>query len=223
MMTGHRRMQRSRESGLTMVELMIALVLMAAVIIGLNTFVFAMTELWGRGRDYRLFDQHARALTRFLETELRTAALPPRVGRDVAAVEAREVEVDFGRREDLLVFGLREGSRILQWPSRPLPDVWAALEAVPGTGLVLHWHSVLEEDFHTDPPRQLILSPLVSTIQYEYFDGSFGRWELEERLRTGDSGELETPGRIRLTFNYREQEIQTVVPLTLFGEGLPPF
>lgn len=215
--------RRGSRRGFTMIELMIAMVLVAAVIIGLNTFVFAMSELWGRGRDYRLFDQHARALTRFLEQELRTAALPPRVARDVAAIEAREVEVDFGRREDLLVFGLREGSRILQWPERPLPDVWAALEVINGEGLVLHWQSALEEDFAVDPPRQLVLSPLVSAMSFEYFEGAFGQWEIEERLRTGDEGELETPGRIRLTFTYREQEIQTIVPLTIFGEGLPPF
>jgi len=212
-----------RQAGFTMIELVVAVGMMTLVIIGLNTFIFAMTELWGQGRDRRLFDQHARALTRFLEQEIRTAALPPRVSRDVAAVEAREVEVDLGRRENLLVFGLREGSRILQWPSRPLPDVWAALEVVPEAGLVLHWRSVLEENSSFDSPRQLVLSPLVSDLAYEYFDGSFSQWELEDRLRTGDDGELETPGRIRLTFSYREQEIQTIVPLTIFGEGLPPF
>ena len=213
----------SSRRAFTMIELLVALVLVAAVIVGLNTFVFSMSELWGRGRDWRLFDQHARALTRFLESEMRTAALPPRVGRDVAAIEAQEVEVDFGRREDLLVFGLREGSRILQWPERALPDVWASLEVVDGEGLVLHWHSVLEEDFDTDPPRQMLLSPLVSAMRYEYFDGSFRRWEIEDRLRTGDDGELETPGRIRLTFTYKQQDIETIVPLTIFGEGLPPF
>ncbi|MBT5902330.1 MAG: hypothetical protein HOH58_09505 [Opitutaceae bacterium] len=206
-----------------MLELIVAMVLIAGVMIGLNTFVFSMSELWGRGRDYRLFDQHARALTRFLEAEFREAALPPRVARDVAAAEAREVEVDFGRREDLLVFGLREGSRILQWPERPLPDVWAALEVKRGEGLVLYWQSALEEEFNTDPPREMVLSPLVGSLGYEYFDADFGRWEVEERLRTGDDGELETPGRIRLTFNYKDEEIQTIVPLTIFGEGLPPF
>lgn len=214
---------RQSQRGFTMLELIVAMVLIAGVMIGLNTFVFSMSELWGRGRDYRLFDQHARSLTRFLESEFRNAALPPRVGRDVAAAEAREVEVDFGRREELLVFGLREGSRILQWPERPLPDVWAALEVKRGEGLVLYWQSALEEEFNTDPPRELLLSPLVSRLGYEYFDADFGRWEVEERLRTGDDGELETPGRIRLIFNYKEEEIQTLVPLTIFGEGLPPF
>jgi len=198
-------------------------VLIAGVMIGLNTFIFSMSELWGRGREYRLFDQHARSLTRFLEGELRQAALPPRVAKDVAAVEAREVEVDFGRREDLLVFGLREGSRILQWPERPLPDVWAALEVKRGEGLILYWQSALEEEFNTDPPREMVLSQLVTAMRYEYFEADFGQWEIEDRLRTGDDGELETPGRIRLTFTYREQEVQTIVPLTIFGEGLPPF
>ncbi|GAB5559429.1 MAG: hypothetical protein SynsKO_10760 [Synoicihabitans sp.] len=209
--------------GFTMIELLVALVLVAGVLIGLNTFVFSMSELWGRGRDWRLFDQHARAVTRFLEGELRQAALPPRVAFDTAAAEAREVEIDFGRREDLMVFGLREGSRLLQWPERPLPDVWAALEVKRGEGLVLYWQSALEEDFETDPPRELVLSPLVSAMQYEYYEADFRRWELEDRLRTGDDGELETPGRIRLTFTYKEQNVQTIVPLTIFGEGLPPF
>jgi prepilin-type N-terminal cleavage/methylation domain-containing protein len=218
-----KRRGKQSQRGFTMLELIVAMVLIAGVMIGLNTFVFSMSELWGRGRDYRLFDQHARALTRFLEAEFREAALPPRVARDVAAAEAREVEVDFGRREDLLVFGLREGSRILQWPERPLPDVWAALEVKRGEGLVLYWQSALEEEFNTDPPREMVLSPLVGSLGYEYFDADFGRWEVEERLRTGDDGELETPGRIRLTFNYKDEEIQTIVPLTIFGEGLPPF
>jgi hypothetical protein len=145
------------------------------------------------------------------------------VDRDTAAVEAREAEVDFGRREDLLVFGLREGNRLLQWPERPLPDVWAALEVKRDAGLVLYWQSVWEEDFKTDPPRQVVISPLVTAMSYEYFDGAFGQWETEERLRTGDTGDLETPGRIRLTFRYRDQEKQTLVPLSIFGEGLPPF
>ncbi len=217
-----RRARRSRR-GFTLLELMVALALVAAVLLGLNSFVFSMSELWGRGRDWRLFDQHARAVTRFLELELRRAALPPAVGQDVAAVQADEVTVEAGRRERLVTFGLREGSRILAWPERPLPNVWCALEVKPREGLVLHWQSALEEDFHDDPPRSLLISPLVTKLAYDYYDEDFSRWETEDTLRTGDDRELETPSRLRLTFTYRDESLEKIVPLPVFGEGLPPF
>lgn len=207
----------------TMLELMVALALVGLVVIGLNTFVLAMSELWGRGRDWRLFDQHARAVTRTLTEELRQAALPPSVESDTAAVAAQEAVVEFGRREDLVVFGLREGSRLLPWPERPLPDVWCALEVVRGEGLVLYWQSGWEEDFADEPPRKLVLTPLVTKLAYDYFDEDFGRWETEDRIRTGEDRALETPDRLRLTFTYRERDLETVVPLPVFGKGLPPF
>ena len=83
--------------GFTLLELMIALVLVAGVLVGLNTFVFSMSELWVRNRDWRLFDQHVRAVTRFLEHELRQGALPPSVVTGTRSVEAQEVAVAFGR------------------------------------------------------------------------------------------------------------------------------
>ena len=123
---------RVPKRGFTLLELMVALALVAGVLIGLNTFIFSMSELWGRNRDWRLFDQHVRAVTRFLENELRNGALPPSVSVGTRAVEAQEVEVDFGRKADLVTFGLKEGSRVLDWPERPLPDVWCALEVRQG-------------------------------------------------------------------------------------------
>ena len=61
----------------TLLEILLALALTALVLVSLNTFVFSMGELWGRNADVRLFDRHVRAVTRFLESELRTASLPP--------------------------------------------------------------------------------------------------------------------------------------------------
>ena len=221
----HHRLRR-RDHGrraFTLLELMVALAMVAGILISMNTFVFSMGELWGHNREWRLFDQHVRAVTRFLERELRGAGLPPAVGADVAAVEAREVEVQFGRRADLITFGLREGSRILEWPAEPLPEVLCSLEVRRDAGLVLYWQSAIEERFDDDPPRELLISPLVTNMAYDYYDVDFERWETVATLRTGDGGELETPGRIRLTFSYRDRDQQTVVPLPLFGKGLPPF
>lgn len=210
--------------GFTLLELMVALALAAGVLIGLNAFVFSMAEVWGRNRDWRLFDQHARAVTRFLEHELRRAALPPAVTADVPAIAARETTVEFGRSANLVVFGLPDGSRLLEWPERPLPDVVCALEARRGVGLMLYWQSPHERDWEDDPPREMLISPLVTELAYDYFDPEFERWETEPELRrAATGGELETPGRLRLTFTYREQTLVTIVPLMVFGRGLPTF
>lgn len=215
--------RRRANRGLTLIELMLALALVTLVIIGLNTFVFSMSELWGRGRDWRLFDQHIRSVTRFLQLELRGAAMPPVTAPGSAAVEADEVQVQFGRRAKLVTFGLREGSRILQWPERPLPDVWCALEVRQDEGLVLYWQSALEEDFDTEMPRELVISPLVTKLAYDYYDTDFDRWETEDELKLGDDLELETPERLRFTFTYRGRDIETVVHLPMLGKGLPAF
>jgi hypothetical protein len=202
---------------------MMAVALVGLVLIGVNTFIFSMGELWGRNTDLRLFDQHVRGVTRFLNRELRNASLPPAVGAGNAAIEAREVKVEFGRTADLLAFGLREGSRVMAWPERPLPEVVCALEVRSGTGLVLYWGSVLEERYDRDPPREVVLSPHAIGLAYDYYDADFKRWETLPALRKDRSGKLETPGRLRLTFRYRDLTRQSIVALPTFGQGLAPF
>ena len=56
---------RQDRRGFTLLEILLALSLVALVLVAMNTFVFSMGELWGRNGDLRLFDQHARAVTRF--------------------------------------------------------------------------------------------------------------------------------------------------------------
>jgi len=125
---------KARARGFTLVEMMLALALVGLVLVGLNTFVFSMTELWGRNVEPRRFDQHVRALTRYLEAEFRTAALPPSVAAGTPAITPREVRTQAGITEDLLGFELPAGSRLLAWPERPLPDVVCASPELPRSG-----------------------------------------------------------------------------------------
>jgi prepilin-type N-terminal cleavage/methylation domain-containing protein len=212
-----------KQAGFTLLEVLLAVALVGLVVVALNTFIFSMGELWGRNRDLRLFDQHVRAVGRFLERELRTSGLPPAATPGNAAVEAREVRVEFGRTADLVAFGLREGSRMLSWPERPLPDVVAALEVRPNVGLVMYWASVLEERFERDPPREIVLSPLATALSYDYYDPDFRRWETVTMLRKDRNGNLETPARLRLTFRYREITREALITLPVAAEGLPLF
>ena len=71
------RAMQSIRRGFTLLEILLALSLASLVLVGMNAFIFSMGELWGRDSDVRIFERHVRAVTRFLEQELRASALPP--------------------------------------------------------------------------------------------------------------------------------------------------
>lgn len=198
-----------------------ALALVALVLIAMNTFVFSMGELWGRNNDLRLFEQHVRAVTRFLEGELRAAGLPPSSSGNDATIAPREVRAQSGATDNLLTFELREGSRLIAWPERPLPEVICSLAVRPNEGLVLLWRSRLEKDFPDMPSHETLVSPLVTAIAYDYYDPDFRRWETETALRKAVQGKLETPARLRLTFTYRNLKQESLLAVPVAAEGLP--
>ncbi|MFM8549274.1 MAG: prepilin-type N-terminal cleavage/methylation domain-containing protein, partial [Verrucomicrobiota bacterium] len=63
--------------GFTLLEMLIAMALLGALMVALNTFHVSMGELWGSGRDQRLFDQHARAATGLVRQAFEQATLGP--------------------------------------------------------------------------------------------------------------------------------------------------
>lgn len=207
----------------TLLEILLALSLVGLVLVSMNTFIFSMGELWGRNQDVRLFDQHVRAVTRFLEQELRAAALPPAVRPGTAAITAEEIRPQSGLTDNLLTFELPEGSRLLAWPDRPLPEVVCSLQVREREGLKLLWHSRLETRFDSDPPREALITPLVTGISYDYYDANFRNWKNEPQLRRDSSNKVETPQRLRLTFTYGKMTRETVITLPSAPEALPNF
>lgn len=216
------RSQRAR-AGFTMLEMVLALALVGLLMVGLNTFIFSMSELWGRNREPRLFDQHVRAVTRYLENELRAAGLPPAIEANAEALAPKSVRLASGVSEELLTFELPAGSRLFSWPERPLPEVICALSVRSGEGLFLLWHSRLERDFADNAPRELLLTPLATALAYDYYNVDFKKWETVPSLRSGTGGQLERPQRIRLTFAYQNLKREAVIALPSPAEGVPLF
>ncbi len=208
-------------SAFTLIEILLALSLVALVLVGLNTFVFSMGELWGRNVDVRLFEQHTRAVTRFLEQELRVAALPPAARKGVAPIAPQEIRARSGASENMLTFELPAGCRIIPWPDRPLPEVVCSLLVRDREGLWLLWHSRLETRFDDDPPHETLISPLVSALSYDYYDENFKNWKNEAILRRDAQNRVETPQRLHLKFTYGKMTRETVIVLPFVGEGLP--
>lgn len=209
--------------GFTLLEVLLSLALVALVLVGLNTFIFSMGELWGRNADVRLFEQHVRAVTRFLEHELRAAALPPAARANTTPIAAQEVQPQNGNTENLLTFELPAGSRLFTWPERPLPEVVCSFQARPNEGLVLLWHSRLEKNFDTDRPRETVVTPFVSGMTYDYYDKDFNRWSSETQLKRDQQNKPMTPQRLRLKFTYGKLTSEGVVSLPVPSEGLPQF
>jgi len=210
-------------SGFTLLEILLALALTSLVLVALNVFVFSMGELWGRNTEVRLFDRHVRAVTRFLEQELRTASLPPAAAVGTTPIAPQEIRPLNGQSDNLLTFELLAGSRILSWPDRPLPEVVCSLQVREREGLYLLWHSRLEQRFADDPPRETLVTPLVTALTYDYYDSDFRKWKTETAVRKDNNGQLETPQRIRLKFAYGKLTREMVIVLAAPTAGLPNF
>lgn len=213
----------AKQRGFTLLEILLALALVSLVLVGVNTFVFSMGELWGRNADVRLFDRHTRSVTRFLERELRAAALPPAGRADAAPIGLQEIRPQNGMMENLLTFDLPGGSRFFTWPDRPLPEVVCSFQVRPNEGLVLLWHSRLEKNFESEPPRESVITPFVTAIAYDYYEEETKRWTSERMLKTDAQSKPVTPQRLRLTFTYGKLTRETVVTLPTPGQALPTF
>lgn len=209
--------------GFTLIELLLALALLTMLVTALLTFVFSMGEIWGRGGDKRLFDQHVNAVTRHVESMLRHAAWP-RGGTALNEPFAiSEVQTTSGPKADLLGFELLEGDRLFEWPENPLPEVSCHLAQERDRGLVLYWQSILEENVAERPPRALVISPFVTRLTYAYYDAAGKSWRSEQALRKNAAGEWLLPDRLLISFKHGTFEASRELTLPTGGSGLPLF
>ena len=215
---------RKGRSAFTLLEVLLAIALVGLLMTGLNMFVFSMGELWGRNSEKRLFEQHVRAVSRFLEHELITAALPPAVKAGQAAIEPQEIHPDGGMSENLLTFELTEGSRLIIWPSHPLPEVVCSLQVRDRQGLFLLWHSRLEVHFADNSPHESLISPFVTGLAYDYYDTDMKRWVRENTLRRdATTNDYLAPQRLLVKFAYGAFTQERLIALPQPTEGLPSF
>jgi len=212
------------KKGFTLLEVLIALALAGLVLLAMNTFIFSMGELWGRNSDVHLFNEHVNAVTRYLQGELRVAVFPPSARANATPISAPQITPQNGSTDNLLTFDLLAGSRVLSWPDNlALPEVVCSLQVRSGEGLYLLWHSRLETRFADDPPREMLLTPFVTAMAYDYYDDGTKRWTTDTTLQNDTNGQPEVPQRLRLTFTYNKLTRVTLVMIPLAQQGMPNF
>lgn len=210
--------------GFTLLEMLLAIALAGMLLVGLNTFVFSMGELWGRQSEGRLFELHTRAVTRWVGNQLRESVQPPAARLDREPIGVVEIRTRGSGTDNLLTYEQREPNRLMSWPDSPLPDVVCSLQVRERQGLMLLWHSRLETKFSDDPPRETVISPWVTGLSYDYYDADLKRWRTETTFRRGDNRELLVPQRLRLQFTYGGMTRETMIAVpTTSAEGQPNF
>jgi prepilin-type N-terminal cleavage/methylation domain-containing protein len=213
-----------RPRAFSLAEILLAVALLGMLLVALNVFIFSMGEIWGRNAEQRLFNQHVRAVTRHVETLLRSATLAPSaIGGGTAPIAPADVKLDTGGTDTLLTFELAEGDRVLPWPAEPLPDVVCSLGVQEGKGLILYWHSRLETRFDDDPPRATVLTPFGAGLTYDYYQPDFKSWQSQTRLQKDRDGKWLPPDRLTLRFVHGKMSAETTVALPIPTSALPAF
>ncbi|MDI1335452.1 MAG: prepilin-type N-terminal cleavage/methylation domain-containing protein [Lacunisphaera sp.] len=215
---------RRSAGGFTLIEVLLALALLAALLLSINQFVFSITEAWTKNQDQFIFVQHTRAVTRHIDELLQVAVANARAGSPAAGAPAgAEVKTPEGSSADLITFDLPMGDRLFVWPAAPLPEVQCALAWRKDDGLVLYWKSRLEADFADANPRMAVLSPFVTALTYDYYDATTDTWSTEEALQKDSGGNFEAPKRIRLKFHRKDRDYEEIITLPVITQGLPAY
>ena len=213
----------------TLIEVLLALALLAALLLSINQFVFSITEAWTKNQDQFIFVQHTRAVARHLDELLHTAAANARAGSPAAGSPAAgapagaEMKTPEGPTADLIAFDLPMGDRLFVWPAAPLPEVQCALAWRKEDGLVLYWKSRLEADFAEANPRMAVLSPFVTALTYDYYDATTDTWSTEDTLQKDSAGNFEQPKRLRLKFHRKDRDYEEIITLPVIVQGLPAY
>jgi prepilin-type N-terminal cleavage/methylation domain-containing protein len=192
---------RLNRRGFTMLEMLVALALLGALMVSLNTFLFSMGELWGKGRDQRLFDQHSRAVAEMVRRTFESATYGP----GASGVSLKDIDNGSGTTEPRLTFMLADAGRLADWPEGPLPDVDFNVFVDPDRGLIFQWQSRLELQREKTDLHETVISPFVKALHYEYYDATLKEWKTEDEPKHDDGGTAWLkPARLHLIFKFPE-------------------
>lgn len=209
-----------RSTGFTLLEILLALALAATIMTSVLLLTAGLSDIWRGTTPVRNLEVHSRQVVDFLKRGF-ARALP--VQTDGTAY----VFLDYTSGElnqtgpPLLSWEVQASDGIVSWGVQPLPYVLYQLEVIEDVGLALYWQSRLEVDFEEIPPRQTLISPFVTRMEYHYYDAEDEVWELEDKLRYNTERLYDIPNRIKLFFESEDDAIAYMINLPRTGGGVP--
>jgi hypothetical protein len=120
-----------------------------------------------------------------------------------------------------LSFRVDDNDPLLVWPSGPRPPATAWLYFKDGEGLSIIWQT--DEQKSTDPSalQRTMLSPLVTKVEFNYYDPSTEQWSVSDTPVTDVNGNQLLPTFIRLTFTINGKEEPMIVNIPASTATVP--
>ncbi len=234
-----------------MLEALLAIGVGAGVLLFAMFYVVSLGNIWVNRTTNDFFRQHADGVTLFLHNgfalsqpvvagkavendaseeavEEAEAATPQEQEQDPQAQTPMKDPVSWERPpgydsfdKPLLTFHLREPPALLADTGPRMTALTCHLYFREREGLSLLWYSQLEEVEDLQDVRHTLISKYVKEIQYAYYDFEEDEWETEDEPKDNDEGQFVLPDAIKLTFEYEEDTIETVVYLPRKGKNIP--
>ncbi len=211
-----------RRFGFTLLEVLLALLLSASIMGSVLLLTDSLSSIWLGTNLVRNLEVHSRQVVDFLKRGF-DRALPVETD-GTAYVFLDHTSGEFHNTgPPLLSWEVRDSDGIIAWQDEPLPYVLYQIEVVEGVGLVLYWQSRMEVEFEEILPRQTLISPFVTRIEFHYYDVEDEIWELEREPRYNRERLYEIPNRIKLFFESEDDSISYMINLPNPGAGVPVF
>jgi prepilin-type N-terminal cleavage/methylation domain-containing protein len=221
-----RRHQPSK-AGMTMLEVILAIAVAGFVLAAAVSLLVSISSIWAERSQRHFFVDHVDGVTEFLNATFATAGTEIATSEDSGGslLQTADEPIGWARppgfsdsKEPLLNFKLTKAPPILVGiENAPLLGLDTFLHFDRTEGLSLLWYSILQEEAEDlRDLRRTMISPLVTGIQYIYWDENFEKWETEDAPMEGDGDDQYIlPRFITLTFEYESdtQERTFTIPV----------
>ena len=203
-------LQINSSRGLTLIELIVTIAIIATFMTLLSFHLVALSNLWLNRTDDDFFDQHVDGVVLFLNNALEASESTPG-----SAGQEEQMPVEWARPpgwsefdDPLLHFRQDEAPALLVREGAPLPAIMAYLHFEEDLGLSILWYSAFDAE-EIEEVRDLKRTPVsryVSKVEYAYYDMEDDEWEIVEEPEEDDQDTFRLPNYLRLTFSHPEED-----------------
>ncbi|MGE9296447.1 MAG: PulJ/GspJ family protein [Puniceicoccales bacterium] len=202
--------QRHSRHGFTLVEVTLVLAVGGVLLVGVASLVFGLMQLKIAADTAPQEDEHRANLVRFMEYIFAQAEPVKNAGDEGEAasspVEWREVPGSSDLNAKALAFRLPGNIPVFVDDEIYMPAVDCYLRLIDDEGLFLFWQTDEMADENIEDFRRTLISPIVTQLEYLWYDEEDEVWDSSDEAEENDEGEFVIPQFIRLTFRGGDED-----------------